>query len=165
MPTDPLTRIKQLLLMLLSSEHDGEMAASRDMVVKLLKGMGKNMYWLVDRLTDGGDGADLRREYARGQQAGYQEGFRDAGAAAAARWSRNWTPDLGNEEIVWNDDDPLPTAAIPPQSWAAWLLARRLHRLTGWEQRLCRTLVHWGGQPSEKQLASLQNILRKVFTS
>lgn len=117
-------RIKQLLLMLFSSDYDGEMATARNMVVAALKKDGHDIHWLAERVSQGGgngsaggrdyqkgyrDGAaartastqssDLRTAYAQGQRAGYDAGyttgFAEAGAAARARQTPGWTPEWG----------------------------------------------------------------------
>jgi hypothetical protein len=184
-------RLKQLMLMLFSSDYDGEMATARNMIVTALKKDGHDIHWLADMVSRGGSSngggsgdyqkgfaagmatnsastrsAELREAFAQGQRggydAGYTAGFTEAVKTARARQTPGWKPDWGSDPTVYDGDDPAPGSTMPAQAWAAWLLTRRRNHMTQWEMDFCRSIARWRGEVTDKQKIHMQEIIRKV---
>jgi hypothetical protein len=130
-------RLKQLLLMLFSSEYDGEMATARNMIVASLKKDGHDIHWLADLVsrggvTNGGGNADylkgfrdgtatasttsratsseVQRAFASGQRAGYDAGYKTGFAEAGAVARSRQAPGWTPE---WGSDPTVYDGADP----------------------------------------------------
>lgn len=167
---DDLDRLRKVLRLAISTDNDGEAGAAYSMVRATLKRMGHDVHWLADQIggarsngsapPQGAVDAAYQRGFARGRAEGLAEGGLRAWARGDANGGHAWSP--GADPAQWNEPDPVQGARMPPQRWAAWLLARRRQRLSEWETGFCESVVRWRGDPTPKQKTTLEGIVHKV---
>jgi len=80
-----IKRLEQFMLVMLSSDQSGEVAAASAMLKRELKKGGKDIHWLKDNLLQGGNGAGSSDDYRKLTQAMYQLGKARADLAEAHR--------------------------------------------------------------------------------
>lgn len=131
--TDRLAKLRRCVL-LLSSEHDGEVVAAARSINRLLGSAGYDWHWLAERIDGGAEPADwqarIRDAFERGRKAGLAEGGQT-------------------------------TAADDHQHAAQWLLDNHGRRLRAKDRDFLDTMLNWPGTPTERQQAWLDDLCRR----
>ena len=135
--SDNLAKLRQCLL-LLSSEHDGEVVAAARAINRLLGSGGKDWHWLAASIG-GGEPADwearVREAYELGRKSAQRSG--------------------GRQDVT--DVD----AFEDHQAAAEWLFDNHGSRLRDKERDFLETMLTWSGWPTEKQAHWLSSLCRR----
>ena len=127
--TDNLAKLRQCLL-LLSSEHDGEVVAAARAINRQLGSSGKDWHWLAASIG-GGEPAD------------WEDGSAKPTSSAASRPS---TTAPGRTS-------PTSMLSKITRHAAEWLFDNHGSRLRDKERDFLETMLTWSGWPTEKQAA------------
>jgi hypothetical protein len=131
-----LVKLKQCVL-LLSSQHDGEVVSAARAINRLLGSAGVDWHWLAGRINGGGEPADWEQKV--------REAY-DLGRKSAQRAARH---DRGDD--IFEDH----------QAAAEWLLDNHGERLRERDRDFLDTMVDWRGTPTEKQAAWLNDLCKR----
>ena len=135
--SDDLAKLKQCML-LLSSEHDGEVVSAARAAGRVLSRAGLDWHWLVGRLN-GGEPADhweakIREAYELGRRSVQGKGVPE---------------DVGDDLFA------------DCQDAAQWLLDTHANRLREKDVDFLETMLTWRGYPTEKQAAWLNSLCQR----
>jgi len=132
-------RLKKCLLML-SSQHDGEVVNAARMITRVLSITGHDWHWLADKLNGGGtDNAGWAAAIQTAYEKGLEKGRQEAQAAPP----------------------PPPPPVGDHQTAARWIQDNFDAQLRVRDRDFLDSMARWNGQPTERQAAWLADLCHK----